>query len=100
MVNDSVKSNLLLLPYILHPVDNRTVQAVKTYLANIERRSDLYQNAPIIDLVTGLTVPTCAVTISPKTGNLHPVGMYINILLIKRVNLFVVLHCTCLALCA
>ena len=64
-----------LIPFLPYPVDQRTGELLKVDLPSVERRSELRYNAPVFDPTTGLTVPICAVTIHPETGEVHPLGM-------------------------
>ena len=73
-VGNSPKSEEPLIPFLPYPVDLRTGSPMKVDLPLLERRGDLRYGAPMFDLITGLTVPICAVTIHPETGAVHPLG--------------------------
>ena len=63
-----------MIPFIPHPLDAETGQPVETGLKMIEKQSELKYGGSMMDPVTGLVVPICAVTIHPSSHDLLPIG--------------------------
>lgn len=63
-----------LIPFIPHPLNAETGQPLETGLKAMEKQSELKLGGPMVDPVTGLVVPICAVTIHPYSHCLLPIG--------------------------
>ena len=63
-----------LIPFIPYPLNPETREPVDTGLEELENPSQLKLGGPMKDPITGLCVPTCGVTIHPRTRSLLPVG--------------------------
>lgn len=63
-----------MIPFIPHPLNAETGQPLETGLKALEKQSELKLGGPMLDPVTGLVVPICAVTIHPHSHCLLPIG--------------------------
>lgn len=63
-----------MIPFLPHPLNAETGQPLETGLKTMEKQSELKVGGPMVDPVTGLVVPICAVTIHPHSHCLLPIG--------------------------
>ena len=63
-----------MIPFTPHPLNAETGQPLETGLNVLEKQSELKLGGPMVDPVTGLVVPICAVTIHPHSNSVLPVG--------------------------
>ena len=63
-----------MIPFVCHPLNSETGEPVETGLKKLEKQSELKLGGPMIDPITGLVVPICAVTMHPRSHCLLPIG--------------------------
>lgn len=63
-----------MIPFLPHPVNAETGEPLETGLKAMEKQLELKLGGPMVDPVTGLIVPICAVTIHPHSHCLLPIG--------------------------
>ena len=63
-----------MIPFLPHPLNAETGEPLETGLKAMAKQLELKLGGPMMDPVTGLVVPICAVTIHPHSHCLLPIG--------------------------
>lgn len=73
-VMSAVLHEFPMIPFIPYPLNAETGEPIETGFEASQKHVELKLGAPMVDPITGLIVPICAVTIHPRSHDLLPIG--------------------------